>query len=407
MSLADVGNILKHDYKVLTNLLNDSVGLAAQLDRRTDSIVGDYAVIAMEVGREYGVGARLEGDILPPGRSVPPQQAHVTVKRIYGKYRMTKAEVSAMETDTGAFARAQPRRIKNLKSAVSRDYARQVWGDGAGKLATCGTTTASTTVQLAASTSEQALTNLAEGMQVDIGTIADPQNIASDRQIISVDFTLARVVISGGVVTTSSSHFLFRQGAGGSPATATQRELTGVARGVDDDTTLQDLDPAVVWNWKAFVDGNGGTLRAPSENLIERVVMRHENRSGSAVDGLWASDGVYRSMVNNLKGRQRVVNDISLKGGHTAVDYTFGARSMPLGWDRDASVAGQNSLWGFEYDSMAVYIQDDWDWEDLDGQVLRLATDGTHAFEGFYYSFRELGWTKRNDNFRIDDLETA
>lgn len=407
MALADVTNILKHDYKNMTSLLNEeSSGLAAQLDKNTDSIHGDYAVIAMEVGREYGVGARLEGDIMPPGRSVAPQQAHVRVKRIYGRYKMTKAEVSAMETDTGAFVRAQPRRMKNLKNACARDYSREVWQDGSGKLAQCGTTSGSTTVVLAAATSEQALVNLAEGMQIDIGVTADPQQVASDRVVVSVNFTNATIVISGAVVTTTSSHFLFRQGAGGAPQTVTQRELTGVQRLIDGTLAVQDLDPANVWNWSALVDSAAGVLRAPSENLIEKTVMRHENRGGG-VDGLWASAGVYRAMVNQLKGRQRVVNDISLKGGHTAVEYTFGARNLPLAWDRDADVAGANSLWGLEYESLQVYIQDDWDWEDMDGQVLRLSTDGTHSFEGIYYTFRELGISERNHNFRIDDLEVA
>lgn len=407
MSIADVTNILKHDYKDLHHLVNDSVGLCAQLDQNTTDIHGDYAVIAMEVGLEYGTGWRLENEVLPPGRSVPPQQATVKVKRCYGKYRMTVPEMKAMETDKGAFTRAQPRRIENLMKSCKRNYAHGTWGDGSGALVTCGTTANSTTVQLAASTPEQALVNLVVGKQVDIGTKADPQLIASDRKIVSVDFANARVVIDGAPVTTTGSHFLFEQGGGGLINTPTQRALTGIQNLIDDDSVNQGLDPASVWAWGSLVDGNGGTLRPPSENLLERVVHRLENRSGAMVDALWAGDGVYRAMVNSLKGRQRVVNDLTLKGGHKAIDYTFGAESMPLVRDRDAEVAGPNSLWGIEYRSIQVYIQSDWGWEDTDGQTLRLATDGTHSLEAIYYTFRELGVNMRNHNFRIDDLQAA
>ena len=407
MSLAEVENILKHDYKNLTDLLNNSVGLSAQLDHNTDSISGDFAVISMEAGREYGIGARLAGDVMPAAHSVPPQQVHVRVKRTLGRYRMTTAEIAAMESNVGAFTQAQPRRIRNLKNGCTRDYARQAWGDGAGRLAQCGTTTASTTVVLDATTAEQQLLNLAEGMQVDIGTNADPQLIASDRRVISVDFDNATVLISGAVVTTTASHFLYRQGAGGAPATATQRELTGVERLVDDTVAVQDLDPANQWNWAAFVTDNGGTPAPMSESRLESIVMRHESRSGAMVDELRSGQGVYRAMVNSLKGRQRVVNDIALKGGHTAIDYTFGAHNMPLSYDRDADVVDPNALWGFEWKSLTVYVQRDWQWEDTDGQVLRLATDGTQSFEGVYYTFRELGVSERNHNFRADDVEAA
>src|SRR3990167_8315919 len=122
MSLAEVEAILKDDYKQLYKLVNNSVGLVAQLDMNTDSIVGNQAVIALEVGREFGTGWRLEGDTMPPGRSVAPQNVNVAVKRCYGRYRMTKAEISAMSSNVGSFARAQERLVANLKEFFRPHY---------------------------------------------------------------------------------------------------------------------------------------------------------------------------------------------------------------------------------------------------------------------------------------------
>jgi hypothetical protein len=408
VSLADVAEILKHDYKDLGTLLNNTASpVASQIERTTEGIVGDYAVIAMEVGREFGIGSRLEGDTLPPGRSVPPKQAVVKVKGVYGRYRIGAREIDAMKSNVGAFTTAEKRRVRNLLDGATREMSRQTWGNGSGRLVTCGVTANSTTVVLAATTADQALVNLAEGMQVDIGTDADPQAVASSRKIVSVNFAAATVVIDGAPVTTTGSHFLYRQGSGGEPQTATQREITGLARHIDDDTTDQGLDPSTTWAWAAIVDGNGGTNRPGSENLIERVVHKHSNRSGASVDVLVAGDGVFRAQVNSLKGRQRVVNNIALKGGHSAIDYTFGAESMPLLRDKDMTPAFPNSLAGIEYASLKTYIGTDWGWEDRDGSVLRLATDDTHFFEAIYFTFRELGCEARNHNFRIDDLETA
>lgn len=407
MSLADVAEMLKHDYKNLSTLLNNTASpVASQIERTTDSIVGDYAVIAMEVGREYGIGARLEGDTMPPGRSVPPKSATIKTKGVYARYRIGAREIDAMKTNAGAFASAQERRIKNLKDGVTREMSRQTWGTGNGRLVTCGTTTASTTVQLAASTADQALVNLAEGMQVDIGTDADPQLIASSRKIVSVDFDLAQVVIDGAAVTTSGSHFLYRQGAGGTTQTVTQREITGLGLHVDNDTTDQGL-ASTQFGWAAIVDGNSGVNRAPAENLLERTVMKSANRSGADVKNLVAGDGVYRSMANNLLGRRRVINTRELSGGHKGIDYAFGSRELVLQNDRDMTPAFPNSVVGLDYSSFKTYIGTDWNWEDRDGSVLRLATDDTHFFEAIYFTFREMGVERRNANFRVDDLETA
>jgi hypothetical protein len=408
VALADVEDILKHDYKDLTTLLNDKGSpVAAQIDRKTDTIHGDYAVIAMEVGREFGIGSRLEDEVLPQGESVAPVQAWVKVKRIYGAYRIGVPEIAAMETDAGAFTRAQPRRIRNLKNGCTREYSRQVWGNGSGRLAQCGTTSNSTTLVLAATTAEQSLINFAEGMRVDIGTDANPQVVASNRKVISVDEDNATLVIEGPAVTTTSSHFVYRQGAGGVPQTATQRELTGLERHVDDDTTDQNLDPATQWNWKALVLDAGGSLRPPSENLLETGSMRLENRSDAMLDAWVCGDEVYRACVNSLKGRQRDVNRLELKGGHAAIDFTFGARSAPLMNDKDATPVFPNSLLGLEWASFTMNVQRDWQWEQMDGNVLRMAKDGTHNLEAIYYTFRELSVSERNHNLRIDDIEGA
>jgi hypothetical protein len=409
MSISEVSNILKHDYKNMTDLLNNSVGLCAQLDKRTDSIVGDYAVIRM-VAAVKGYPLIL---VMPESMSVERRRLmlaygarFVLTPREKGMNgAISKAEMSAMSTDKGAFVRAQPRRMKNLYSACQRDYARQTWGDGGGAIATCGASGPSTTVALAATTSEQALVNLAEGMQVDIGTYATPTVAAADRTVLSVDFAAATMVVSGAAVTVGGCTRRFRQGSGGVQQNPASSPASSVAS-----TMSRRCEPRPGERLELEGDGQRQRRRAASavrEPARAGRAPHHENRSGATVNELREGAGVFRAMVNNLKGRQRVVNDLALHGGHKAIDYTFGAESLPLSRDRDAVIASPNSLWGFEWSSMAVYVQDDWQWEDEDGTVLRLAGDRTHAFEALYYTFRELGWEQRNHNFRIDDLETA
>lgn len=406
-ALADVSDILKHDYHgPLRTTLNNSVALDAQIERRTDSITGDFAVIPMEIGREIGVGGRKEREPVPAGGSIPPKVCHVKVKRLYGVFTVTKAEIAAMDTDRGSFERAITRRMRNLKDAITRWKSQQAWNDGSGRVAHCGTTTASATVVLDAATSEQVLTNLAEGMRIDIGTDANPQLIASDRTVVSVDFDNATVDISGAVVTTSASHFLYRQGSGGDPGTDDQREITGLGLALDNSADLQELGADDAFGWSATVDENGGDLRPVSENLIERAVHRHQNRSGATVDSLWAEDAVFRACVNSLRGRTRQINTRQLKGGYEAIDFQVGAENLPLMRDRDATA---NQIVGIQDDAFADFVQIDWDWEDENGsgQVLRLTPDRVHEYEAWFYSFRERGYYERNKFLLIDDVEGA
>lgn len=402
LTLADA--VLKEDYKApVRKQINDKVGLLAQFDKNTEDLVGRRAIIPCHMTRNTGFGARLENEVLPAAGNQGTVDQIVPLRYQYGRMRLTKQVITRMRSDRGAFVRAVKLEMNGLVADATRDVGRQAWGTSDGKLATCGTTTASTTVQLATTTPEQALVNLAEGKRVDIGTVATPQAVAADRKVTAVDFTNKTVTIDGAAVTTTSSHFLFNQGAGGSGAN--QRELTGVQTQVAATGALFNIDPATyATQWASIVDSNSGTTRPISENLVEKTMHRASNRSGVDVNQLWAEDGVYRAAVNLLQGKQRVVNTLELRGGHLAVSFTVGGSDVPLMRDRDAP---PNKLWGIATSEFVEYMDEDWSWEDEDGSVLTRSPDSTHTFEAYFYKFHEVATVRRNAHFLIDDLEAA
>lgn len=405
LNLTLANAVLKDDYKgPLRKQINDATKALAQFEKNHEDIVGAQAVIPCHVGRNTGVGSRKEGEVMPAAGNQRTVQATVPVRSHYGRIRFTKQVITRMESDRGAFVRAIKLETDGLKSDATRDQSRQVWNPTSdGALATCGTTSASTTVQLATTTPEQRLLDIREGMRLDIGTASNPQSIASDRLVSSVDLTNKTVTVDGAAVTTTSAAFLFRQGAGGT--STDQRELTPVPYMVKDTGSLQGIDPATEPIWAALVDDNGSVTTPLSENMVEKIVQRSENRSGKMVDSLWCEDGVYRFAANMLKARQRIVNTLELKGGHKAIDFQFGADSLPLARDRDAPTA---TIYGLNHESIVEYVDQDWTWEDEDGSgVLRLSSDSTHSFEGIFYKFSELGCVQRNANFKIGYLEEA
>ncbi len=403
LNLTAADAVLKDLYEgPVRKQINDNCKLTAQVTKNKKDFVGRRAVIPCHMTRNTGVGSRLEGEVLPQAGNQGTTVQYVQTKGHYGRMRLSRQVISQMGSDKGSFVRAVDFETQGLKADCARDYNRQLWGSSTGAIASCDTTSASNTIELLTSTPEQVLVNIAEGMRVDIGTAADPQAVAANRKVTSVDFTNQRIVIDGAPVTTSTSHFIFRQGSGGTGAG--QREVTGVQTIVSDSGTLFNIDPATYWQWKSIVESNSSTNRPISENLIAKAMHRTENRSGMTVDMLWAEDGVYRSFANLLQAQKRFVDTAQLQGGHKGLEVAAGGDSTVLTKDRDCP---PNKLYGLSTESLCEYVNEDWQFESLDGDTLRLANDGTHAFEAIWFKFSEFATVRRNAHFLISDLEAA
>lgn len=403
LNLTAADAVLKDLYEgPVRKQINDNCKLTAQVTKNKKDFVGRRAVIPCHMTRNTGVGSRLEGEVLPQAGNQGTTVQYVQTKGHYGRMRLSRQVISQMGSDKGSFVRAVDFETQGLKADCARDYNRQLWGTSDGKIATCGTTSGSTTVQLATSTPEQVLVSIAEGMRIDIGTVSNPQSVASNRKVTSVDFDNKTIVIDGANVTTAGTDFIFRQGSGGS--SASQRELTGVQSIVDDSGTLFSINPSTYWQWKSIVEGNSGTNRPISENLIAKAMHRAENRSGMTIDTLWCEDGVYRSFANLLQAQKRFVDTAQLQGGHKGLEVAAGGESTALVKDRDCP---PNKLYGLNTESLCEYVNEDWQFESLDGDTLRLANDGTHAFEAIWFKFSEFATVRRNAHFLIEDLEAA
>lgn len=402
LALADA--VLKDDYEgPVRDQMNQLCKLTAQVTKNRQDFFGRQAIVPCHVGRNTGIGARLEGEVLPAAGAQGYIRQLIPCRSEYGKIRLTKQVISRMASDRGGFLNMVNAEMDGIKTDGARDYNRQLWGTSDGVVSKCGTTTAANVVVLDTLTTEQMLVTFAENsMRVDIGTVASPQLIAANRLVTAVDFTNKTITIDGAAVTTTSSHFIFRQGAGGSGAN--QREVTGVQSIVSNTGTLFGIDPAVYFQWQSIVDSNSGTLRPISEGLVAKTQMRANNRSGKDIDLLWCEDGVFRAFGNLLQGQKRIVNTQQLMGGYTGLEFASAGTNTVVTYDRDCP---PNKLYGFCTPDLVEYVDDDWQWESLDGSVLNRATDGTHAFEAIWYSFREFATYRRNSHLRIDDLEAA
>lgn len=415
LALATASDILKEDYKPLTEQLNQSFFILQQIEKNTEDIEGRRAFHPIHVSRNSGVGARAENGTLPTAGSQGYTHTNIPVRYLYGRIQVSGPVIAAMKSDKGSFIRAIKSEMDGVTKDLKRDTNRQIWGTSNGVIATCGVTSAANVVVLAATTTQTQMRQLgADGssLVVDIGTVATPTSIASARTVSAVDTVNLTITISGAVVTTTAAAFVFRAGAGGATDNTGipgdgQLELTGLSTIVGSTAYLHTVTSATYPQWAAGLDSNSGVNRALSEPLVNKAIMARDVASESHVDLLVANAGVSRAAANLQQSIRRNVDKVDLKAGYKGLEWSAPLEGMGTGSNTVALVfekdCPENSLFGISTDSLVQYEMSDWDWMDSDGAVLSRVS-GQDAYEATLYKYTELACSQRNANFKISDI---
>jgi len=414
-TLSTVDAILKDDYKEYLDNLNEANFILSQVETRKDTVQGRIARHAVHLGRSSGVGARAESGTLPTAANQSYATVPVPVRYVYGRIQLSGPTIKQAVTDRGAFIDALDAEMEGIKKDAMKDVNRQLWGTSNGVIAQCGTTSSSTTVVLASSTGTTALRQLFfdGGMVVDIGTVASPTTVASARTVTSVDETNKTIAISGAAVTTSSSHYVFRSGAGGASSNTGQPgdgqvELTGLQTIVDDTAILHTINPSSQPKWKAYVNSNSGTNRSVTESLITGSIMKVLTNSGKKPRLLVSAEGVNLAISNLLLSLKRNMEQTQLKGGYAGIQFYSPSVSgkgdeAPTALYADFDCPN-NRLYGINPEVLVFHqVGDGFQFMDLDGAVMNRKPD-QDAYEATLYMYGELACKQRNAHFVIKDL---
>ena len=414
-TLSTVDAILKDDYKEYLDNLNEANFILSQVETRKDTVQGRIARHAVHLGRSSGVGARAESGTLPTAANQSYATVPVPVRYVYGRIQLSGPTIKQAVTDRGAFIDALDAEMEGIKKDAMKDVNRQLWGTSNGVIAQCGTTSSSTTVVLASSTGSTALRQLFfdGGMVVDIGTVASPTTVASARTVTSVDETNKTIAISGAAVTTSSSHYVFRSGAGGASSNSGQPgdgqiELTGLQTIVDDTAVLHTINPSSQPKWKAYVNSNSGTNRSVTESLITGSIMKVLTNSGKKPRLLVSAEGVNLAISNLLLSLKRNMELTQLKGGYAGIQFYSPSVSgkgdeAPTALYADFDCPN-NRLYGINPEVLVFHqVGDGFQFMDLDGAVMNRKPD-QDAYEATLFMYGELACKQRNAHFVIKDL---
>lgn len=386
-AIATLGAILKDLYlPPVIEQLNNQILLLQRLEPRSQELVGNQAVVPLHSTRSGGIGSRAENAALPAAGSQGYAKAVFDLKYHYGRVRVTGVAMAKTANTAGAFLKALQGELDGIRRDLQLDLARQTYGNGDSKIATCGTTTAAAVVVLANS---EALRKgyIYIGQVIDIGTAAAPTTVVAGANVVDVSIANGTVTIDSSV-TTSASHFIFR--AGNALASSVSNEMTGLQQLVSTAAnTVGGINAAGAGNsyWDNLRDNAAGALSLDIMTKAFNTVLVN----GGDVSLMIGSPGMQRALFNLLQPQVRYVEPLQIKGGFKALEYL----GQPFVADR---LAPFGQIYFLDEEFIKVFSPGDWHFLDEDGNTLKWVV-GFDAWEAVLARYMNLGISRRNVQF--------
>lgn len=397
--VSTVSNVLKDRYMgPLNRQLNDEVLVYQLLDLDSKSIDldGNKAVVPLHKGRTTGIGARLEGEVLPSAGYQVFDKATYDLTYQYGRAQFSGQAIQKTKTDAGAFIRVMTEELDRLREDLALDMARQVYGNGDASIATIPTGVASAT-QTISSAEPVDKGYLYPNMIVDVGTLANPDNNA-DKVIQSVDGT---TVVFTTSFTSVSGDFIFR--ADNAADSSVSKELLGL-RGLVASTTntVGNINRSTAGNefWKPLIDSAGGAI-ALSNLMIQ--VNKLKSKGAKPGDLLTVTtDGVSRRLFESaeFKSNVRFVNEQSFKAGFTGLSFAAGGAAVNLVSDR---LAPWGQVLFVDKKRIKVFSPGGWSFLDRDSLTIRWVSD-KDAYQAVLFRYINLGTGRSNTSGAMTGL---
>jgi hypothetical protein len=382
-TLTTLNAVLKNLYlPPLAEQVNNEVLPLQRWDHSAAELVGLQAVVPLHSGRSGAYGARPENGTLPTAANQVYAQAVYDLTYHYGSIEITGPAIKKSKNDVGSFIRGLEGEMEGILNDVKMEVARQFYGDGTGRVATCGVTAASTTVVL--SSAESIVKgHLYPGKPIDVGTLANPTSVASARTVVSVNEAGPSFVISGAAVTTAGTDFIFH--AGDAAAASVSYEMQGLQSMVPTAAnTFGGINAATSSYWDNQRDGSSTTISLDQ-------LQRAENRvrlAGGEPSAKITTYGIQRLYYNLLQNQVRYVDPMKLEAGF----MTLAHNGYPVIADRHAP---WGRLFTLSEKNIKIYTNEDWHWIDDDGDVL-FRISGKDAYGATLRRYMQMGTDRRN-----------
>ena len=387
-AIATVSALLKDVYlPPVVEQLSNEVELLNRIKKKSDAeLVGNQVVVPLHTNRSGGIGSRAEMQALPVSGNQVFARAVYDLSAHYGRIQVSGHAMAKTKSNIGSFLDVLKAEMDGIKNDLKKDLARQVWGasdgntGGNGRIAQCGTTTASNVVVLGSSEPLRK-GHLYVGMRVDIGTAGAPTSLINGEAITAINVATPSITVTTSI-TTSGSHFVCRAGNAGNELNGLQTIVPLTAN------TFGGINAASAGNeyWDVKRD-----TAAAAITLDRLQQMWNTLRvQGATPDLLLTTPGIQRLYFNLLQSQVRYVEPMKIKSGYDKEALAF--NNKPFVEDVDARF-GQ--VYFLTTEHITNFTNEDWNWLDEDGDVLKWVT-GFDGWEAALVSRFQVGTDRRN-----------
>jgi hypothetical protein len=375
LNMVAASEALKINYlPALRYQLNTANPILSVIDRNSESVVGSEIRMALRYGRQGGVGNRAEDGTLPIPNSRKTKQAKFETKNLFARIQISDKTMKASRSRDGAFVSLLEAELEDAQNDAKDSMARQVFGDGTGKLATFSAATTQNTFTVSNSQ------YFVEGMYIDVVNLAGTVT-QSQREVTAVDDNTSQITLSGSAFTTLATDYAVVFGN-------LNQELTGFGSVFTTGNTIYGINRATD---KWFNPTVKGTVGAISEVGIQKQIDDVDRKAGGKTNFLLSSYGVRRAYQDLLLATKRTTDVMKLKGGYEALTYN----GMPFAVDK---YAPNGTLYGLDLSTWSLYHIEDWTWLQEDGAVLHRVADRP-VWEASLVRYCDLGCSKPKGNF--------
>lgn len=324
---------------------------AARILATSDHITGYQKIVrAVQIGANGGAGAGTETGVLPVAGENLYKQFESTTKNLYGTISISdKILKSATGADAGSFINALQRDVDTLIKTLKFSLARQIYGDGSGKLVTLATASSGAkTLTVAAGSNSR---NLLPGLTVDIyngaGTLISNTNTPT--RILDVNHKTGAIKIDTAITAQATAgSYMTMQGS-------KDLEITGLGAIFNTSAaTLYGLTRADYSWMNPTINTSFGAI---TEWGIQDAINNIEDTYDVKINHIACGNDSYRYYME-LMNTRRAINDVMiLEGGHKALKFNGEPLVRNKFLPSDAIDLYDTSL--FTIDQIA-----DWEWLD-------------------------------------------
>lgn len=409
--------LLKEDYApAIYNELNEENVILGTMDSEAveDTWQGRYKVVPIKIGRNWSVGSvGTEGALPQAGRSAW-ERFQVPIRDLYGRVSFDRYVMEQSRNKKGSWQQVVPTEMEGLVKDLAFTRNRICWGYGSGILALVnGAVSASTTVNV------DAPGNVAGSIMGNRFLFGDSTSgmfvhfLNPSTFAIEDTAYVAAVAAAGTSITTDAAITCSDNAVIVLGQTPTQnsynKEPEGILAGIDDGTyvaTYHNLSRTTYPILKSFVSTGVGAL---SLDAIQQNIDAVSIRVGKMVDFFACEHAVRRAYLTLLEADRRYTGAdlMSPDGGTKAAKKPSGKAitygDIPILVDRDAPY---RMLFGFKKDAWMRYYENQGQWAEEDGSVLKWVS-GFDQFTAYYYILENYHCHQPNCQFRMEGIDVT